>query len=142
VVAALLCFSGFGSALARTAWLPRRASFGLLLILGLLMPFAVSGISSFLLSLPLWGRVALSIFSLAPLGVLMGLPFPLGIAWLEERAQTWIPLAWAVNGCTSVIASILAAILSLSYGFTVVLLFGAGAYAGAAILYIGRLADQ
>jgi hypothetical protein len=121
--------------LARASWLPRRAVFGLLLLVSLLMPLAISHLSVYLLSLPVWGRLTLSILSLAPLGIMMGLPFPLGITWLEVRAQDWIPLAWAINGCASVIASVLAAILALQYGFTVVLLVGAGAYAGAGVLY-------
>ncbi len=72
--------------------------------------------------------------SLAPLAVLMGLPFPLGLAWLEARAPGWTPWAWAVNGCASVVASVLAAILALSLGFTVVICLGAGAYAVAMLV--------
>ncbi|MFC1996216.1 hypothetical protein ACFLXI_01245 [Chloroflexota bacterium] len=142
VVTSLLCFSGFGSALSRAVWLPRRATLSLLLLFALVMPLLISKLSSVLLNLPLWGRLILSTLSLAPMGILMGFPFPLGVAWLEGRAKAWIPLAWAVNGCSSVIASVLAAILSLSFGFTFVLLIGAGAYAGAAALYMGVMKDQ
>lgn len=142
VVAVLLIFSGIGSSLARTAWLPRTVTFGLLIVFAMFMPFAISIFSDFLLSLSIWGRLTLSLLVLAPLGILMGLPFPLGIAWLQERANIWIPLAWAVNGCASVIASVMAAIISLSYGFTFVLLLGAGAYAGAALLYIRLMKNQ
>jgi hypothetical protein len=69
-----------------------------------------------------------------PLAVLMGIPFPLGLAWLEERAPGLIPWAWAVNGCASVISSVLAAILALSFGFTLVLSLGAAAYTGALLI--------
>ncbi len=141
VVVALLFFSGLGSTLARAVWLPKRVAFATLVLLALLTPFAVPQFSSLVLGLSAWARLMVAIFSLAPLGVLMGLPFPLGLAWLEERVQIWIPWAWAVNGCTSVIASVLAAILSLSYGFTAVLFLGAGAYAGAAVLYVRMLKD-
>jgi hypothetical protein len=44
--------------------------------------------------------------------------------------------AWAVNGCASVIASVLAAILSLTSGFNAVLWLGALAYAGALGVYL------
>jgi hypothetical protein len=131
----LLFFSGIGSSLARATWLPRQGAFIFLVLLALLTPLTVSQFSGYLLGLPAWGRLVLGGGTLAPLGVLMGLPFPLGLAWLEKRQQAWIPWAWAVNGCTSVIASVLAAILSLSYGFSVVLFLGASAYAGAAFLY-------
>jgi hypothetical protein len=69
--------------------------------------------------------------SLAPLGFLMGIPFPSGLAWLRQRAPGLVPWAWAVNGCTSVLASILAAMVALSAGFSWVLGAAAIAYGGA-----------
>ena len=141
VVVTLLLFSGVGSALARATWLPRRTVFVFLVVFALSTPLAIAQFSDYLLGLPAWGRLILGVLMLVPLGVLMGLPFPLGVAWLESHRQNWIPWAWAVNGCTSVIASILAAILSLSYGFSLVLFLGAGAYAGAAALYASTMKD-
>jgi hypothetical protein len=70
-------------------------------------------------------------FSLAPLGFLMGIPFPSGLAWLRERAPGLIPWAWAINGCMSVLAAVLATIIALSVGFSWVLVVAALAYAGA-----------
>jgi hypothetical protein len=69
----------------------------------------------------------------------MGMPFPKGIEWLEraspERASLdLIPWAWGVNGAVSVVASVLAALVALSAGFTVVLVAGAACYGVAAIL--------
>jgi hypothetical protein len=64
----------------------------------------------------------------------MGLPFPWGLESLNKQDPTLIPWAWAVNGCASVMASVLAAILSLSFGFSLVLWLGAGAYTAAALL--------
>jgi hypothetical protein len=61
----------------------------------------------------------------------MGIPFPSGLAWLRERAPGLIPWAWAVNGCMSVLASVLAAMIALSVGFSWVLAAAALAYAGA-----------
>jgi hypothetical protein len=68
---------------------------------------------------------------LAPLGFLMGIPFPGGLAWLRQQSPGLIPWAWAINGCTSVLASILAAMIALSAGFSWVLAAGAVAYVGA-----------
>jgi SAM-dependent methyltransferase len=142
VVAVLLVFSGIGSAFAKAPWLPRRTVFVFLLVIAFVLPFSVQQLSGFLLSLPLWGRLVFSVFSLAPMGILMGLPFPLGIAWLQAKSRIGIPLAWAVNGCASVIASVLAAMISLSYGYAIVLLLGASAYACAAILYLHMIKAQ
>jgi hypothetical protein len=137
VVAVLLSFSGLGSGLARAAWLPRRAAFSLLIVLALLTPWLAARLSGAILGWPLALRILLGGLSLAPLAFLMGLPFPLGLAWLERRAPGLVPWAWAVNGCASVVASVLAAMLALSGGFTAVLLIGAGAYL-LAFLVIGR----
>jgi hypothetical protein len=142
VVVILLCFSGFGSMLARASWLPQKVVFTFLVLLSFSVPWGISNFSSFLLGIPVWGRGLVTAISLAPLGFLMGVPFPLGLTWLEGSRQTWVPWAWAVNGCTSVVASVLAAILSLSYGFSMVLFLGAGAYAGAAILSTQMMKDQ
>ena len=67
----------------------------------------------------------------------MGTAFPGGLAWLEARAPGLIPWAWAINGCASVLASILAAMIALSAGFSWVLVAAALAYAGA-WLALGR----
>ena len=134
VVLSLLLFSGLGSLLARAAWLPRRAAWVLLVLLALLTPLVTVRLADAALGWPPWVRAGVAVIGLAPLGVLMGLPFPRGVAWLEDRAPRLIPWAWAVNGAASVVASVLAAILALSSGFTVVLLLGAGCYAAAGVV--------
>lgn len=135
VLLALLLFSSLGSLLARAPWLRRKAALGLLAILALGMPFFSAWLVEAILGWPLAARVALLSLGIAPLAALMGLPFPFGLAWLEEHAPRLVPWAWAVNGCASVAASVLAAILALSYGLTAVMLLGGLAYlaAGAVI---------
>lgn len=77
-------------------------------------------------SLPLRGL--LTLFMLAPLGFLMGIPFPNGIHQLRRVDATLIPWAWGINGALSVIASILAALIALSFGFRWSLIAGAACY--------------
>ena len=69
---------------------------------------------------------------LAPIGVLMGFPFPAGIRHLGRFAPQTIPWAWAVNGCASVLSAILATMLTVSFGFSRVLYLAAALYAVAA----------
>jgi len=66
---------------------------------------------------------------LAPLGFLMGFPFPEGIRLTGRIAPGLVPWAWGVNGCASVLSSILAVMIAVSYGFSAVLLIGGAAYA-------------
>jgi len=135
VVGILLLSSGLGSALARAPWMPRRPVFCVLVTLAVVLPLGMPYMVELILGWPLWARLCSALISLAPMGILMGLPFPWGLAWLETYAPQLAPWAWAINGCASVIASVLAAILTLSYGFTFVMLLGAGAYAGALLTF-------
>jgi hypothetical protein len=133
VLFGLLMFSGLGSVLSRRA--PWRGVLAALAILALAYPILLPTLFRLALGLPLWIRFAVGVMSLAPLGVLMGIPFPKGIAWLERTSPDLIPWAWGVNGAVSVVASVLAALMALSAGFTVVLITGAICY-GAAIAAI------
>jgi hypothetical protein len=129
VLFALLLFSGLGSLLSR------RLPLGLVLVL---LPLVVVGYALGLpmlfaatLAAPLWGRVIISVIALAPPGLLMGMPFPKGLVLLRQASPTLIAWAWGINGAISVVASILAASLALSFGFSLVLAVGAACYAGA-----------
>jgi len=136
VVLAILLFSSLGSATARATWLPRRWSLAALVICALITPWVTQAVTSATLGWPTFWQVVISILGLAPLGILMGLPFPFGLRQMEGASASWMAWAWAVNGCASVIASVLAAILSLTSGFNAVLWLGALAYAGALGVYL------
>jgi hypothetical protein len=142
VLFSLLLFSGVGSALSsklkvRAPWVLG----GLVVMIGVVaagLPWAFGA----LLPLP-WGlRLAATVILLAPLGVLMGLPFPLGLSYLSQVAPDRLPWAWAANGAASVVASVLAALVALSVGFVSVLAAGAAVYAVAALLTTRWSADR
>lgn len=129
VLAAMLLFSGLGSLAA--PHISVRWTLPLLVLALVLYPLGLPLLFQTLLGVPLAVRLLVTGLSLAPLGFLMGIPFPSGLAWLRERSPGLIPWAWAVNGCTSVLASVLAAVIALSAGFSWVLFAAALAYAGA-----------
>jgi len=79
-------------------------------------------------------RVGTSLLLIAPLAFFMGMPFPLGLRMVAERAPEFIPWAWALNGFASVISAALATILAVEFGFTLVLLSALLLYAGASLL--------
>lgn len=78
------------------------------------------------LSLPL--RAIVSFFIIVPLGFLMGMPFPLGIRQLSKSKREIINWAWAINGCASVIGSILPTMIALFSGFSNVYLLAGFCY--------------
>jgi hypothetical protein len=126
VLASVLLFSGLGS-LAATR-LSGRWTLPLLVLAILLYPWALPPLFRALLGAPLAVRLVTTAASLAPLGFLMGIPFPTGLAWLRQRGPRLVPWAWAINGCASVLASISAVVLALSFGFSWVLVAAALAY--------------
>jgi hypothetical protein len=79
-------------------------------------------------------RLAVIATAVLPLGLLMGVPFPAAVRALGRTDPAAIPWAWGVNGCASVIASILAAMAALEWGFGMVMLLGALAYTAAAVI--------
>ena len=74
-------------------------------------------------------RLILTALFIAPLGVTMGMPFPLGIRWVGKRQSPLIPWAWCANGCASVIGAILPVILALYGGFQMVIILASFIYA-------------
>ena len=138
VIVSVLISSGLGSLLSRRFNMlksPRvlLALAGVVLAYGFLLTAIIAGMSQY----PLTVKITFSFLLLAPTGLLMGLPFPLGITVLGSAAPRLIPWAWAVNGCFSVLAPILAIMLALSAGFRFVLLSGAVMYL-LAFLMIGH----
>ncbi|MGH8130140.1 MAG: spermidine synthase [Steroidobacteraceae bacterium] len=81
------------------------------------------------------GRVMVTLALIAPLAFLMGMPFPLGLSRLAAEAPAFIPWAWGINGCASVLSALSAALLAVHWGFGVVLLMAAGLYALAALIW-------
>ena len=90
------------------------------------------------LFLPQLAKMAISIVLIAPLAFCMGMPFPLGLRQVSDRAPDWVPWAWGVNGCASVISAILATMLAIHFGFTLVVAVAMTLYAVAAATFATR----
>ncbi len=132
VVFAILVASGLGSLSSRRiAWRPGAIA---LAATAAAYPFLVRWLTPIVLPAPISLRMAAAALMVAPLGFLMGIMFPRGLAHLEDRAPQLVPWAWAVNGTVSVISAVAAAVFALSYGFSFVVQMGALAYGGAALL--------
>jgi hypothetical protein len=135
VLFALLTFSGIGSLLSnRLVPSPADPRQGLRLVIPalavlvlayvfLLPPIFQTGLGW---SLP--ARIAFAVALLAPLGLLMGMPFPLGIRLVSRTNPPLVPWAWGVNGCASVLGSILTVMLAQSIGFALVMVLAVVVY--------------
>ncbi|MGQ9502739.1 MAG: hypothetical protein ACUVSF_13640 [Anaerolineae bacterium] len=124
VLFAILFFSGVGSFLSGR-WLaegdPRALQvkvIPLLALWALAYIFLLPPLFQALIGSALTERVVISIALLAPLGILMGMPFPLGIRLVDRVNPALVAWAWGVNGFSSVIGSILTIMIAQSYGFS------------------------
>src|SRR6478609_3591138 len=126
VVFLLLLSSGAGSVAAR-----HRITNGakVLPLLGLISAFIVGNVVvlpwllSAAVGLPFAIKLLISALVLAPLGFLMGMPFPTGL-----RLVKTVEWAWALNAAASVLGSVMAMIIAIHFGLTVTLLCAALAY--------------
>jgi hypothetical protein len=135
VLGSLLFFAGVGS---YTAGYVRPAPQRVLAVLAvgiLCAALAYPAVIRAALSWPLWGRAAVTVALVAPLGVLMGMPFPLAIRQLGERTHGGVAWMWGVNGGATVLGSVLAIAIAIGTGFTAVLTLAAAGYLLAALVY-------
>lgn len=103
------------------------------IVLALLWQFVVFAfVHAFAPDWPVAVRALLGLLGVAPLAFAMGMPFPLGMARLARDAPAFVPWAWGLNGCASVIAAILAVMLSIALGLRATLLLALALYVFAA----------
>ena len=95
------------------------------------LPDIISAISPY--SMPV--KIISVFFIFMPPGILMGIPFPAGLKALGQINESFIPWAWAINGCFSVMAPVLAVLFAIMTGFRTVLWLGATAYLAAFIIF-------
>lgn len=134
VLAGLLVSSGVGALLSeRLAERDPRRGLRLvlpLLLLGLLaMGFGGRAAVGWALGWSLPARIGMTLALIAPLGILMGMPFPLGMRALQQSGTALLPWSWGVNGFFTVIGSVLAVMLGMTIGFTGALVVAGVCYA-------------
>ncbi len=132
VLFVLLVSSGLGSRMSdRVGW---RAGASILTLLAAVFPLVTGVLGDVILASPLAVRIIAGGGLLVPVGFLMGIMFPKGLARLGREAPGLVPWAWGINGAASVISSAAAALLALSFGFTAVVRIGAVCYGLCALL--------
>lgn len=135
LLSSLLGGAGMGSLWSKRLTTPTQTIRGIalaalgvaLVVLGYAV--ALSQILNQLLGLSFTVRIGISVALLLPLGFCMGIPFPLGISFLQEiRMVSSIPWMWGVNGLGSVLGSTLTIAIAIRFGFTEALIASATLY--------------
>jgi spermidine synthase len=137
VVFLLLLSSGAGSVISRRWQMERGRLWFPLLIAGLtisvyvaLLPRLLNG----LVGVPFLVKLLVSGALLVPLGFIMGMPFPGGLAALSDSRSS-VEWAWAMNAAASVLGSVLAIVIAIQFGLNATLACGAAAYLLALAVY-------
>ncbi|HEV8695196.1 MAG TPA: hypothetical protein VGQ93_13590 [Lysobacter sp.] len=107
---------------------------------GLAWQFAVFAATfAFGTAWPVGGRAVAGMLGIAPLAFAMGVPFPLGLARLAHTQPAFVPWAWGLNGCASVLSAMVALLLAMAVGLRVTLLCALALYVFAAWVWRPRL---
>lgn len=129
---AILVFSGLGSLMAKR--IGRSIHRGLTLIIIALVG-AILGEALFvnyavprLMFLPHMMRCVVAVLALAPLAIMMGMPFPTGLRLTQRLGDAIVPWAWGVNAVTTTLGSIVCMLVSMQLGFTALLFMAAAIY--------------
>lgn len=132
VICSILIFSGVGSICQGMIKLPVlkriRVAAGVICLFTLLYLIAADPFLQLFIGLGTTWRFVVTILLLFPVSFFLGWMFPSGIAVLEQNSEELIPWALAVDSFASVSAAPLAIILSMSIGFSNVILLGTGCY--------------
>jgi hypothetical protein len=72
-----------------------------------------------------------------PIGLLLGMPFPLGILIAERQPPGAIAWAWGLNGLFTVVGSLASVLLGMTIGFQATILVALGIYAAAFLAFAG-----
>jgi spermidine synthase len=142
VIFSMLVSSGIGSFLSRRliSHIESRLAkaLGAIAILAAVLALTLGAALTALVWLPMPWKVVLTVLLIAPLGVAMGMPFPVGLDRLERWHSPSVRWAWSLNAASSVLGSVAALICSIYLGLVQTLIVG-GLFYLAALAVVARI---
>ena len=151
VLAAFLVFAGLGAGFSPRLAARLKGRRGApaiavavagIAVLALAYAGLLPGALQWMVSWPQAAKVVATLGLIAPLAFCMGMPFPLGLSTVSERLPGLVPWAWGINGCASVVSAVLAALLSIHFGFTAVVVLAVALYGVAAAAFLKPLGER
>jgi hypothetical protein len=141
VIFSMLISSGVGSGLSRRVLGKDEGrlikALGSVALLAALLALVASWLLGALVWLPMALKVVITVLLIAPLGLVMGMPFPTGLQRLEEWHPPSVRWAWSLNAAASVLGSVGALVCSIYLGLIQTLIIG-GLFYLAALAVVGR----
>ena len=139
IIFSMLISSGVGSSFSRrltfTNPVRLRQALCLVFVLVAVLRFTAPALTTALVGLPWTLKVLITIALIAPVGFVMGLPFPTALNTLEVRFPTAVRWAWSLNAASSVLGSASAIFLAIYIGLGNTLLVGGVFYLLAALIH-------
>jgi cation transport ATPase len=114
---------------------PRSLIVPLLVLLGILIVFGLvtPGILTSNDGATTPARVAIAVGMLAPISLVMGMPFVIGMRAASARPGAPTAFLWGINGAASVCASVFGVVIAVFFGISTAFWTGAAVYAVAAL---------
>ena len=141
VLFSVLLFSGIGSMIVekiarpdkpRTLIVPVAALLAVIVVFGLITESVTESVAGG--TTPV--RIAVAVGLLAPLALMMGMPFSIGMGAASRTTGAPTAFLWGINGATSVVASVTGALVAMFFGISTTFLTGFVAYAMAAVALV------
>jgi hypothetical protein len=105
----------------------------ILFIFGILTPLAINQFQGSITML----RILIAVGILFPIGLFMGMAFPIGMKIASNKSFLLTPWLWGINGATSVCASVFAVVISIFFGISASFWTGFMWYIVAFIAFLG-----
>lgn len=142
VLFTLLLSSGLGSFISSALSL-RSSKISLCFMLIVLLACGIVGtpICEIYRDSGIFVRITVSVALLAPMGIVMGLAFPLGMKVVQRRFSDAANLLWGINGSMSVCGGVIAVLLSITISITATFWFGVFCYTVAVFSFL-RIAQK
>jgi len=138
VIFTLLLSSGLGSFFSRTVIAQDdgrlKIALAVIAVLVAVLALSIGPVLTGGVGLPIAVKIFATVVMIAPAGFLMGMPFPTGLARLEERNSPAVRWAWSLNAASSVLGSVGALVCAIYLGLMQTLLVGGVLYLGALVV--------
>jgi hypothetical protein len=99
----------------------------ILIIFGLVTPYIIHSFREYSTEI----RVLVSVLILFPMGLFLGMAFPVGMKLANIKNPGITPWLWGINGVMSVLATVVSIIIAMNYGISASYWTGAFCYLGA-----------
>ena len=121
-LSSLLIFNGIGCITFSKIKVSIKSVFCAILILLILYSLTATQVFHFFSAFGLVHRILFSIFIIAPIGCVTGVPFPYGLNKIKSTSRS-IAYAWTINSLATVLGGCLGLLIAMTFGFNFVLIF-------------------